>query len=160
MISVRPARPDDVPIMSRVLIASITELCTPDHANDPQAIVAWTANKSEAGLRQMMATAALYVAEREEKIVAVGAIADDTVTLNYVDPAHRRTGASRALLHALEAALRQRGVTVARLNSTATAHAFYLSQGWLDDASIPPGRFITDFPMHKALLASAAPPAK
>ena len=44
--SVRRAEPDDVLAMSRVLTASIIELCAADHGNDPAAIAAWTRNKT------------------------------------------------------------------------------------------------------------------
>jgi len=152
-ILVRPAREADLPEMSRVLIASITQLCAADHGNDADTIAAWTANKTETGLRQMMSTPGteLHVAERDGHVVAVGALGDETITLNYVDPDHRRTGVSRALLQGLEAILAQRGVAVARLKSTATAREFYLSRGWIEDEPVPRGRFITAYPMHKTL---------
>jgi GNAT superfamily N-acetyltransferase len=151
--SVRKARPGDVPDMSRVLIASITELCAQDHNNDPQAIAAWTTNKTEAGLRQMLDAfdTELYVAERENRVVAVGGLSGDDIILNYVDPAHRRTGASRALLDAMERVLEDRGIHVARLTSTVTARDFYLSQGWVEDGPPRDGRFIAAFPMRKVL---------
>ena len=125
--------------MSRVLIASITQLCVADHAGDPETIAAWTANKTEQGVRQMLATPGteMLVAERSGQLVAVGALNGDAVTLNYVDPAHRRTGVSRLLLAALEQSLVVRGVRMGRLKSTATARNFYRSQGWIEDPPLP-----------------------
>ena len=151
---VRPARANDAAAMSAVLIASITELCAADHGNKPDAIAAWCANKSEASVLAMMQSLenGLYVAERNETVVAVGAITGDAVTLNYVDPVHRRTGVSRTLLAALERILSERGVLLARLTSTAIARAFYLAQGWQEDGPPVPGRFISGIPMHKALV--------
>lgn len=150
-VTIRSAREDDIAAMSRVLIASITELCIADHGNNPATIAAWTANKSESGLRQMMGSTALYVADRDGLVVGVGALNDDTITLNYVDPAHRRTGVSRAILQALEAIMVAQGVTLARLKSTVTAREFYLSQGWIDDEPVPKGRFVAAYPMVKTL---------
>ena len=56
MISVRLAVAADVPAMSRVMIASITELAVADHKNDPARIASWTANKTEAGIAKMLAS--------------------------------------------------------------------------------------------------------
>jgi GNAT superfamily N-acetyltransferase len=152
-IGVRPAREADVPEMSRVLIASITELCIADHANDAATIAAWTANKSEPGLREMLASPdiELHVAERGGQVVAVGALSGASITLNYVDPSCRRMGVSRVLLAALEEILAHGGIRLATLRSTATARNFYLSQGWVADQPTPRGRFITAHPMHKIL---------
>jgi len=139
--------------MSRVLIASITQLCAADHRDNPAAIAAWTANKSAEGVGQMLDDPALtmLVAERDNAVVAVGAVSGDAVMLNYVDPAHRGTGVSRALLAAMEAALRVRGVTRATLKSTATARDFYRSQGWVEGEPAACGRFIDATTMHKLL---------
>ncbi|MFD2647793.1 GNAT family N-acetyltransferase [Devosia albogilva] len=152
-IVVRRASEADAPEMSRILIASITELCSADHHDDPSAIAAWTANKSEAGVLAMMALAdsEFYVAERDSVVLAVGAIQGDTIGLNYVDPQHRRMGVSRALMLGLEDVLRNRGVAVARLKSTATAHDFYKALGWSDVGPAAQGRFISAYPMRKVL---------
>ena len=154
MIAVRRAGPADVEAMSRVLIASITDLCQADHKGDPGAIAAWTANKTHAGVLAMLEAPAnrMFVAERDGVVVAVGCVVgDNEVGLNYVDPAHRFRGVSRALLAAMEAAMREAGTTEARLKSTSTAHRFYLDAGWSDVGSPHPGRFIDAWPMRKAL---------
>ncbi len=138
MISIRPARTEDAPILSAILTASIAQLCAPDHGNDADALAAWTANKTPEGIRRMLANPDLtmLIAERAGDPAAVGAItAGGDVALNYVAPAHRFAGVSRALLAAMEDTLRQRGVREARLVSTRTAHRFYLDAGWLDVAS-------------------------
>lgn len=154
-ISVRRATEADAPEMSRVLIASITELCSADHHDDPAAIAAWTANKSVEGVLAMLAApdSEIYVADRQGTIVAVGAIHADMIELNYVDPQHRRRGVSRAVMLRLEGVLRDRGVAVARLKSTETAHDFYKALGWSDAGPAARGRFIAAYPMRKALIS-------
>lgn len=154
MIFVRPAVPADVPGMSRVLIASITELCGLDHHNDAQAIAAWTANKTRDGVAAMLDEPQnqLLVAQLGGEIAAVGAvIGSDQIGLNYVDPAHRFKGVSRALLSGMEELMRQAGVGEGRLKSTRTAHAFYLGAGWRDEGPPYGGRFIDAIPMRKTL---------
>ena len=138
-VLVRPARAADVPAMSRVLIASITELCGADHGGDPERLATWTANKTPDGVSAMLANPSLrlLVAELDGRVAAVGAVvpADGEVSLNYVDPAARFHGVSKALLAGLEAELRGHGVAEAQLTSTLTARSFYLAAGWSEDAA-------------------------
>lgn len=154
MIVVRPAVIADVPAMSDVLIASITELCSADHHGDAAVIAAWTANKTPAGVGAMLAAGAnrLFVAVRDGDVAAVGGvIGRDRIGLNYVHPVHRFRGASRALLVEMERFMRDSGAREGRLDSTATAHGFYLANGWRVDAS-PPGEHSGDArPMRKLL---------
>ena len=82
MIAVRPAAEADIPAMSAVMTASVTELCSADHHNDPQNIARWVSNRTPAGVAKMLANPAqsFFVAEREGEIAAVGAVnRDDTL---------------------------------------------------------------------------------
>ena len=139
MIAVRPATAADVPAMSRVLVASITELCGPDHGGAPERLATWTANKTPEGVAHMLASPGLrmLVAELDGQVAAVGAVVPDKgeVSLNYVDPAARFRGVSKALLAALEAELRGHGVVEAQLTSTTTARRFYHAAGWSEDVA-------------------------
>ena len=154
MILVRPATAADVPAMSLTLIASITELCVADHRNDPEAIARWTANKTPAGVTAMLNAPGnqLLVAERDGEVAAVGCVmGGNEIGLNYVHPAHRFKGVSRALLTAMENAMRQAGTAEARLKATTTAHQFYLDAGWSDAGPVYTGRWIDAYPMTKRL---------
>ena len=149
---VRPARAEDVPAMSRVLIASITELCHADHQDEPDRIAEWTANKTPDGIRSMLARDGFFmvVAELDGQVVAVGATtADGEIALNYVAPGARFRGISKALLAHMEADLRSRGFADGRLRATNTAKTFYRAQGWSADAS--PDGGTACFAMHKRL---------
>jgi GNAT superfamily N-acetyltransferase len=155
-IIVRPARSGDVAAMSRVLIASITQLCAADHEDDPQRIAEWTSNKSPEGVAAMLAQDGLFlfVAEQDGRVAAVGATtANGGIALNYVDPEARFKGLSKALLAAMEADLLSRGFALGRLEATKTARAFYLSQGWLEDEQPSKGRAACRA-MHKRLGAA------
>lgn len=154
-ILVRPALPADVPAMSRVLTASIIELCVADHANDPAAIAAWTKNKSPEGVATMLANPNLlmFVAEAAGRIGAVGAITrTGEIALNYVAPDMRFLGLSKALLKRLETELLSLGFSEGRLEATATAQRFYERAGWLPDGPQAGGRVVNGYPMRKALL--------
>lgn len=153
-ILVRPARPADVPAMSRVLTASIIELCAADHGNDPEAIAAWTRNKTPDGVATMLANTNLlmFVAEASGKIGAVGAVTPTgEIALNYVAPDMRLLGLSKALLARLEAELLSLGFAEGRLEATMTARRFYESAGWQADGPQASGRVVNGYPMKKAL---------
>lgn len=156
-ISIRRATPADVPAMSRVLIASITELCAADHRNEQKTLAAWTANKSEAGVAKMLANPDLrmFVAELDEVIAAVGAI-DTTgkIGLNYVAPNARFRGVSKALLEKLEGELVALGFTEGHLEATETARRFYIGAGWLENGPQATGRTVNGYPMRKLLTKS------
>lgn len=136
--------------MSAVLIASITELCGDDHQNDVSAIAEWTANKTPDGVRQMIGNPELrvMVAEHNGEIAAVGAISGREVRLNYVSPAHRFAGVSRALLSAMEQAI---GPGEARLEATKTAQPFYRDAGWVAVGTSGGFAGATCFSMRKTL---------
>ncbi len=154
MIVVRPATEADVLAMSAALTASITQLCSLDHRDDPAAIAAWTANKTPAGVTAMLHAEGnrMFVAERGGEIAAVGCIiGPDQIGLNYVHPAHRFQGVSRALLAAMEDVMRNSGTIEGRLASTTTAHAFYRANGWVDATPPSTDRPISGWPMRKIL---------
>ena len=153
-ISVRRAEPGDIPAMSRVLIASIIELCAADHGKDPAAIAAWTRNKSPDGLAVMLANPDLlmFVAEDAGAIGAVGALTrTGEIALNYVAPDMRFLGLSKALLVRLETELAALGFAEGRLEATATARRFYECTGWLADGPQAAGRRVNGYPMRKVL---------
>lgn len=140
--------------MSRVLTASITELCAADHDHDPKKLGAWTRNKSPEGVTAMLANPeiVMFVAELDGAVAAVGAISrSGEVALNYVDPQTRFRGVSRAVLARLEAELVLLGFAEARLEATATALQFYQSAGWLPDGPQASGRMVNGYPMRKRL---------
>ncbi len=154
MITVRRAVEADIPAMSDVLTRSITGLCALDHKNDPAAIASWTANKTPDGVRRILEDpdVQLFVAEHDGVVAAVGCVQSGSeIGLNYVHPAHRFKGVSRALLAAMEQAMREAGLTEARLKATQTAHDFYRANGWQDAGEAYSGRWIEARPMRKRL---------
>ena len=154
MIAIRPAGPADAPAMSAVLTASIRDLCTADHRNDPEILAGWLRNKTPEMVLEMLERpgAQFLVAEHDGEIAAVGCLnGPDEIGLNYVAPAHRFRGASKALLAALEERIRQSGAAVATLTSTGTAHRFYLANGWEDAGPAEADRGMLCYPMEKRL---------
>lgn len=140
--------------MSRVLVASITELCEADHHNDPEALAAWTRNKSIEGVCAMLADPALrmIVAIADGRLAAVGAVTiEGQVALNYVAPEARFRGISKAVLDRLETDLAALGHAEGRLEATRTARRFYERSGWVADGPQATGRKVNGYPMRKIL---------
>ena len=152
MIAVRRAVAADVPAMSRVMVASITELCHTDHRGDPAIIASWTRNKAPESVARWVEhpDLVMLVAIVEGEVAAVGSLnGPDEIGLNYVSPAFRFLGVSSALLAALEAEMRERGADVGKLTSTQTAHGFYRSRGWQDAGPPVLGHNVPGYPMQK-----------
>jgi len=151
VILVRNARLADVPAMSAVLIASITELCTSDHHNDPTVLAGWLANKTPEGVAKWFDNpeATIVVAERDGEVAAVGGFnTSREIILNYVAPAHRFAGISTALLEGMELGL---GPGEATLQSTETARRFYKRHGWAESGEGANFAGMSAFPMRKLL---------
>ena len=154
-VEIRDATAEDAEAACEVLRQSISRLCVADHRNDPAILIAWLGNKKP----EIVAAWAnqpgnsLLVAVEGDAIIAVGSVTDSgEITLNYVAPAARFRGVSRALLGALETRAVERGNTKCTLTSTETAHRFYQSSGYVDDGA-PIGNFGTNsgYPMSRRL---------
>ena len=135
-ISIRDAVVDDAVAAADVRVRSITELCTPDHHDDPAILAKWLSNKSPEIFKSWIAQPdnSVLVAVKDNTIVGVGSVTDrGDITLNYVLPAARFRGVSRALLAALEQRAREKGNTRCTLRSTETARRFYRSAGYIEE---------------------------
>lgn len=154
MLTIRQAYETDADACSQVLCASIRELCLADHKGDGQLIARWIANKTPENIARWIANPrlVLFFAEHGGSPAGVGCVSEaGEVVLNYVAPAHRFSGVSRAMLAHLEATLRNQGVGNARLVSTETAHRFYRAAAWLDIGE-PEVKFgMKGYPMAKRL---------
>jgi GNAT superfamily N-acetyltransferase len=154
-VHVRRAGETDAEAACQVIRRSITELCRDDHRDDPSSLSLWLANKTPENLKAWIGDPENYmlVAGADGAVIGVAAMrGPGRVMLNYVSPAARLRGVSKALMAALEAEARARGFEALTLDSTSTARGFYCSIGY-DEAGAPrPGFGVTlRFPMVKAL---------
>jgi GNAT superfamily N-acetyltransferase len=137
-----------------VLRRSISELCAADHRHDEAVLARWLASKTPENVRRWIQDAGntVLVAEHDGSVAAVGAVkTDGEITLNYVSPEHRFQGISKAMLAALEAVSRGCGHTISTLNSTRTAHRFYLAAAYTDTGTPIVMFGTTSYPMTKRL---------
>jgi GNAT superfamily N-acetyltransferase len=149
-LTVRPARHEDCAVLGQLRVASITQLCGPDHHGEASVIAQWAGDGSADKFLRLIGQpdSTLLVAERGGALVGLGARTGALVTLNYVHPAHRFSGISKAIMTALEEDMARAGITLARLNSTVTALAFYEARGWMRDGDRQADGSV---PMRKAL---------
>ncbi len=152
-VSLRRATVFDVLDLSRVLIRSVTRLCSADHADDTDKIAAWTANKDPQSIRGWITSGApIWLAERNRHVAAVGGLrAPAEISLLYVDPAHVGQGVGAALLFRLESELATSGAATGQLMSTQTALGFYRRNGWVAAGDPVDWNGIPQFPLRKSL---------
>jgi len=152
MIQIRKASERDASVASEILCASIRDLCAEYHNNDPELVSRWIANKTPGHLANWIANPqlALFIAELDRRPAGIGCLSlDGEILLNYVAPAHRFCGISRAVLSHLEGYLAQAGFSRGRLTSTKTAHRFYRRAAWLDFGEPEEMFGLVGYPMQK-----------
>jgi GNAT superfamily N-acetyltransferase len=154
-MEIRDARPADAPAACLVMRRSIAELCIADHHDDLEILRRWLANKTPEIVGSWITnpTNTMLLVVEGDAVLAVGSVTDvGEVQLNYVSPDARFRGVSRALMQALEARAREKGVTTCTLTSTETARRFYRSIGYVEVGG-PSGKFGTtgSYPMSKPL---------
>jgi len=135
-MQIRDALPEDAAEACEVLRRSICELCVADHHDDPAILARWLSNKTPEIIATWIVKPgnSVLVAVEGATILGVGSVTEDgEITLNYVSPAARFRGVSRALLSALEARAIERGNSRCRLIGTETARRFYRSAGYVED---------------------------
>lgn len=133
-LCIRLAAPADAAAACEVLRRSITECCVADHGNQPAILNAWLGNKTPDTVAGWFTTPSNYslVAEQDGRVVGVGLVTQaGKLSLCYVLPEARYTGAGKALLAGLEDKARCWGINVIRLHSTTTASAFYARNGYI-----------------------------
>ncbi|MDQ0323365.1 hypothetical protein QO002_005571 [Pararhizobium capsulatum DSM 1112] len=144
----------------RVLRRSITELCELDHQNRHEALCGWLCNKTPDHVEMWIAdpNQTVLVALIGDRIAGVGAAnKNGEICLNYIRPDLRIRGVSKAILFELERYLMANGRTVSHLMSTATAHGFYISAGYMDDGATMLWRGNQVFRMSKRLGPNVRP---
>ena len=157
-MQIRPANIEDAVEACEILRRSITELCQADHQDDSRNLEAWLSNKTAGNVRSWIANPNTYVVVATEgaTIIGVGAVTSSgEIILNYVSPAARFRGASKAILKWLEVKALELGNARCAVTSTETARRFYLSAGYVQEGS-PTTSFarITGYPMVKQIAVS------
>ncbi len=141
-VFVRRAGPRDAEVAIAVVRDSITRLCVADHHDDPVTLAAWLRNKTVETFVGWVASADnhIVVAEVDAVIGGVASLhARGEIQLCYVAPSRQRVGVGTALLGALEAVARARGLHKVVLTSTVGARSFYEHSGYTPSGPPVPG---------------------
>lgn|SRR5262245_1904459 len=152
-MKIRKATTHDSEPASLVLRRSIIELCPRDHENDPAILQSWLAPEKFRDWAEAADDFCCVAAADDGAILGVAYLSrSGEVRLNYVSPDSRFQGISSALMAAIEAEAEKWGLARLTLNSTATAHRFYLERGYRDAGVPETGGLKADiYPMVKAL---------
>lgn len=133
---VRRAAARDSNAAAALLVRSIRELCVADHHGDQPTLERWLRNKTPREFERWLANIENFtvVAELGQKLAGVALLHDSAeIRLCYVMPGAERAGVGKALLGALEAEARRRGLSEVRLQSSGNARPFYEYLGYLAD---------------------------
>lgn len=153
-IRMRFARADDATAIVSITRSSIAELCVADHRGDPVVLEQWLANKTTENILRWLANPQNrnVIAELEGAPIGYGCMTvAGHILLNYVAASARFRGASNAMLACMESIAREAGVVACTLESTGTAHRFYLRRGYIDVPGQSAKFGIPCFPMRKTL---------
>lgn len=137
-----------------VVRQSIAGCCALDHRNDPAILTAWLANKTPENLAAWMAApgAVAWGAFRlDGGMVGFALLTHTTLALCYALPEALHQGVGRSLLNEAEAGARRLGVDVLGLESTRTAQAFYLRNGYEAVGAVRTWAGLQAQPMRKML---------
>jgi putative acetyltransferase len=99
-----------------------------------------------------------FIAEIDGEVVGIGALVLESSELRacYVAPAAGRKGIGSALVHEIERAARERGLSMLELDSSITAEAFYRKHGYevreRSEHILQNGRRMACIKMRKFLL--------
>jgi putative acetyltransferase len=90
----------------------------------------WSGNLTLQGMETKLRELEIWVAELNGRIVGWGAIRASRLEGLYTDPAFANRGIGTALLGALEALLRTRGIAQIDAEASQNAEGFYLRRGY------------------------------
>ena len=131
MVEMRQAVSEDAEAAIKVVRLSIEQLCTADHRNDSEILATWLANKTPQAFLSWLSNADNFcvVAESDGHLLGVGLLhRSGELRLLYLAPGAQRQGVGSRINSALEEQAKQWGLRKLRLESTASARAFYEAQ--------------------------------
>lgn len=148
-VFMRAYKEDDYDSCVAVIESSVRAYCHADHGNDEDTIQLWceAANK---GLDTM--EYGVIMETHPDNVVAIAAVEENRITLNYVANGYKGGGVSRRMMCALYYHIQGHGYKNAYLISTVGARHFYRKDGWTEFGQPVKGNGVSwNFPMTKRL---------
>lgn len=147
------ARSEHSDEICNVLIRSITEACKKDH-NNGASLQEWLANKTPENVKKWIKSDNIGFVCSHKSIITGFILIDikGHILLNYVLPVYIGKGCGHALLKKIEDYAQSNGIQQLHVDSTITAHEFYLKNGFIEQyPPRPKNDAQTSYPMKKAL---------
>ena len=128
--AIRPWREADTGELAEVFRRSVREVASRDYR--PLQIEAWAAAPGGAtAWDERMKARVVFVAEEAGRLIGfIQYESPDHIDMIYVHPERQRRGVASALLAALEAEARRRGVTVLNVEASIGSRPFFAARGF------------------------------
>ena len=155
-VCVREATAEDADAACTAVRRSIREVCGPDYGHEEPVMLDWLANKTPDNFRGWIEAPDAFSVVGVSKsgdVVGFGRISQaGWVQMCYIVPEALYQGYGKALLGAMEQQAVRWGLSTIGLNSSLTARAFYVRNGYRQTGEPKKmGSTLGDFPMAKEL---------
>jgi predicted N-acetyltransferase YhbS len=125
---IRPAHPSDADDISNVIIQALRQTNGKDYA--PEIIARIARGFEPDAIKTLIDTRVMFTAELAGRIVGTAGLDRSMARTVFVAPDVQGLGVGSALMAAVMAAARERGIDVLSLRSSVTAEAFYARVGF------------------------------
>ena len=131
MIALRPACPDDIPLLWALRTRAVAHACAAHYST--AVLAAWLSSPPPASLHQLVAQGGGIVAEDDGRVLGYGVLnaASGEVDAVFVEPAQHGHGIGARLLKAVEDAGRVAGCARLFLSASLNAVPFYRRAGFI-----------------------------
>jgi GNAT superfamily N-acetyltransferase len=158
-IDIRTARPEDAAAACALLRQSIVQCCAEDHRHDEAVLDSWLANKTPETVTSWIASPSNHclLAFVDDLPAGVAILTrKGKIGLLHIHPDRLFLGVGKTLLNALEAQAKAWGLASLQVNSTQSAHRFYVSHGYIDGVRVKAAYGIDAISLIKRLVPSYA----
>lgn len=144
----------DASMACGVVRRSIIECCRLDHQGNESTINAWLANKTPENFEVWLSApqSIAFGAFLDQALVGIVLASGSSVALCYVLPEVLHKGVGRALLAQAQSCAASAGIEYLELESTRTAEAFYLRNGFEPSGPLQTWANLKAQPMQKRLM--------
>lgn len=130
MIALRPARPDELPLLWELRTRAVAHACAAHYGAD--VLAAWLASPPGASLHTLIDQGGALLAEEDGRLLGYAALdtASGEVEAVFVEPDRHGQGIGALLMHAVLDAARAAGCTRLFLSASLNAVPFYERAGF------------------------------
>lgn len=154
IITIRPARLNDLTELQQLFVDTITTVCTPDY--DARQIEVWTAGvENTKRWKDMLEQQTVFVAQHMDNIVGFATLDNGTyIDMFYVHKDYQRKGIAQRLMNEVINETKQLGQSQITSDVSITARAFFEKNGFRsqrEQINIRQGIELINYKMQKDL---------